>query len=115
LVGLCYIIGMKVNKDIILLYMPEGGQAGLIQAWYQGDHAWVEFRGPAYTDWGVHNKPSPMEIIHDSLLGMHCTVLHQDQILAVKRDMHSDFAAVEQLLLAEKELIFQRPTDAVSL
>jgi hypothetical protein len=27
----------------------------------------------------------------------------------------SDFAAVEQLLLAEKELIFQRPTDAVSL
>lgn len=105
---------MKVNKDIILLYMPEGGQAGLIQAWYQGDHAWVEFRGPAYTDWGPALPPSAFEQCHNRLLGMHCTVLHQDQILALIRGRHSDFDLIEEAMNSDNLTTIAYPDDAVS-
>lgn len=98
---------------MIMLYMPQGGQAGVIQAWYQGQHAWVEFRGPAFTDWDPDQPMSAFQTAHDSLLGMHCTVLHQDSILALIRGRHSDFEAIEQLMQAEKTLVFQRPADYV--
>jgi hypothetical protein len=102
---------MKINHDMILLYMPQGGQRGVIQAWYQGDHSWVEFRGPAFSDWDTDAPASPFQIVHDSLLGMHATVLHQDSILALIRRKHSDFSSIEQLMLAGKSLIFQAPID----
>ena len=102
----------KIDRNMILLYMPRGGQAGLIQAWYQGQHQWVEFRGPAFTDWDPAAPVSPFEIAHDTLLGMHCTVLHQDSILALVRGKHSDFEAMEQLMAAETPK-FQAPADYV--
>jgi hypothetical protein len=105
----------KIDKDYIMLYMPHGGESGVIQAWYQGDHSWVEFRGPPYSQWLYKEPKSPFQMLHDSLLGMHCTVLHQDQILALIRDRHSDFNAIEQLMQSEKVLKFQRPADYVSL
>lgn len=103
----------KIDRDMIMLYMPQGGEAGVIQAWYQGQHSWVEFRGLPYSHWGENDEPSAFQIVHNSLLGMHCTVLHQDSILALIRGRHSDFDAVEQAMLAEKTLIFQRPADYV--
>jgi len=103
---------IKINHDIILLYMPAGGQMGMIQAWFQGDHSWVEFRGPKFNDWDPDVAASPFQIIHDSLLGMHCTVLHQDSILALTRDRHSDFPAIEKLMRS-KNPIFVPPEDFI--
>lgn len=105
---------MKVDKNTILLYMPNGGQAGVIQAWYSGDHHWVEFRGPSFNEWGT-DLLSPFQIIHDSLLGMHATVLHQDSILAIIQSRHSDFNAIDQLMKLEKDLIFHKPADVFDL
>ena len=104
---------MKKSRDTILLYMPAGGEAGVIQAWFQGSATWKEFRGPAYSQWHPGDLPSDFEILHNSLLGQHATVLHQDSVLALIPEKHSDFAAVEQLMLAEKRLHFQAPADAV--
>ena len=100
----------KIDRDYIMLYMPQGGEAGLIQAWYQGQHQWVEFRGPPFSQWIPTDSPSAFEIVHDSLLGMHCTVLHQDSVLALIRGRHSDFDAIERCLLAE-QLQFTAPQD----
>lgn len=101
---------MKIDTNTILLYMPRGGQAGLIQVWYAGDHSWVEFRGPAFLDWEPSNM-SAFQIVHDSLLGMHATVLHQDSILAVVRGKHSDFDAIEALMRSDLAQMGQRPCD----
>ena len=103
---------MKVDRDVILIYMPRGGSAGMIQAWYQGDHSWVEFRGPAFADWDPTMQPSAFQIAHDSLLGMHCTVLHQDSVLALMRNKHSDFDAFERLMAAEVPC-YEPPEDAI--
>jgi hypothetical protein len=105
---------MKLDRNTILLYMPRGGAAGMIQAWYSGERSWVEFRGPAFSDWDPAVAASPFQIAHDSLLGMHCTVLHQDSVLALVRDKHSDFNALEQLMAAEQPH-YTPPLDAVTL
>lgn len=84
-----------MTKKIICLYMPDGGEAGVIQAWLAGEHKWVEFRGAPYSQWRV-GEVSPMSALHDALEGMHATVLHQDSILAV-HEGHADFGWVMEL------------------
>lgn len=78
----------------LLFYMPDGGEAGVIQAWVPGDHKWVEFRGAPYSQWD--DTPTPMRAIHDAMAGMHATVLHQDSILLI-HDRHPDFPRVRAL------------------
>ena len=97
-----------------MLYMPHGGESGVIQAWYQGDHSWVEFRGPAFTDWDPEIPPSAFEHVHNRLLGMHCTVLHQDQILVLIRGRHSDFELIEEAMNSINLATIAYPDDAVS-
>lgn len=101
---------MKIDTNTILLYMPQGGQAGLIQAWHAGDFSWVEFRGPAFSDWDT-DKISDFQIVHDSLLGMHATVLHQDSILALVRGKHSDFDAIQALMQSDQAQMGPLPRD----
>ena len=66
------------------------------------DQRYVSFRGDAYWQWGdtpLRNNGSGLcwsQWLHDSLMGMHSTVLHQDQVLAVL-PFHADYAAVENL------------------
>jgi hypothetical protein len=103
---------MRVDKDTILLYMPQGGEQGMIQAWYAGQRSWVEFRGPRFSEWEPTLEPSAFEIAHDCLLGMHCTVLHQDSVLALVRGRHSDFDAIERAMAAETAR-YEPPDDAV--
>lgn len=104
---------MKIDRNTILIYMPAGGTQGMIQAWFSGDRSWVEFRGPAFSDWEPGTNPSPFQIAHDSLLGMHCTVLHQGSVLAIIRDRHSDFEAIEQLMATENPVMNQYPADYI--
>jgi hypothetical protein len=80
----------------ILLYMPHGGEDGVIQVWYPGDPKWIEFRGPPYSQWDP-DEASPMQQIHDALEGWHATVLHQDEILLL-HDGHPDFERVLRLV-----------------
>lgn len=80
----------------IHLYMPDGGEAGKIQAWFAGQASWVEFRGPAYSQWG-DDDGGDFQSVHDALEGWHTTVLHQDQILTLL-DRHSDYDAICRLL-----------------
>lgn len=87
---------MTDKKNSILLYMPNGGEDGVIQAWYVGRHQWVEFRGPKYSKWhaGSHSR---MQEIHDAMEGWHTTVLHQNEVLML-HPKHPDYAAVKRLV-----------------
>ena len=84
----------------------------MIQAWFQGERSWVEFRGPKFSLWEPKDQPSAFQIAHDSLLGMHCTVLHQDSVLALIRGRHSDFEAIEKLMASEQP-VWRPPEDFV--
>lgn len=80
----------------ILLYMPNGGESGVILAWYLGDDTWIEFRGPKYSTWhlGSHSR---MQDIHDALEGWHATILHQDGVLML-HPKHPDYIRVHRLM-----------------
>lgn len=71
-------------KETIHLYMPDGGQDGVIQAWLGSwpEWRWVEFRGPPYAAWDPY-ATSNFQCIHDALPGWHACVLHTDQVLDV--------------------------------
>lgn len=80
----------------IKLRMPDGGQAGYMEVWYDGDESHVEFRGRPYTQWdGV--TVCDFQRVHDALEGWHACVLHTNQILTLLPS-HPDYAAVEQLM-----------------
>lgn len=80
------------------LYMPDGGERGVILAWFagHGEHEWVEFRGRPYSRWAP-GEDSPMAALHDSLEGWHATVLHQDVVLTLL-DRHPDYRIVRELV-----------------
>ncbi len=84
----------------LLLYMPHGGEHGVIQVWHDGrveGRKWVEFRGPPYSQWHKHPGVSPMQRVHDALEGWHSTVLHQDSVLMIGSH-HPDYHAVKKMV-----------------
>jgi hypothetical protein len=83
----------------ILLHMPNGGVDGVINAWFQGDRSHVEFRGQPYHLWSS-NENTPMARVHDAMEGMHSTVLHTDDVLALL-PRHPDYEVVREMLEAE--------------
>lgn len=88
------------DRRNILLRMPDGGQAGYIEAWFQGDDSHIEFRGLPYTMWHAP-EPEPgnwFRRIHDALEGWHSTVLHQQQTLML-HPRHPDYDAVYNLMM----------------
>lgn len=82
----------------INLYMPDGGERGVILAWFAGHgaHEWVEFRGRPYSKWGPE-EGSPMAMIHDCMEGWHTTILHQDEVLTI-HEKHPDYPAVRRMV-----------------
>ena len=92
---------IKRRLKQLCVYMPDCGQAGVIQIWQPGEGKWVEFRGPAYSMWD--DLPCPMKLVHDTLDGWHTTVLHQGSVLLLHED-HLDFARIWKLYAgAERE------------
>ena len=89
---------MTTNRTI-LLYMPNGGTEGVINAWFQGEHSHVEFRGNPYHLWAC-NENTPMAQVHNSMAGMHSTVLHTDDVLALL-PRHPDYEVVRRMLEEE--------------
>jgi hypothetical protein len=80
----------------IHLYMPDGGEAGIIQAWFAGSRKWVEFRGAPYSRWDGENGGA-FQAVHDALEGWHATVLHTDQRLDLL-DTHPDYLRVRAMM-----------------
>jgi len=83
----------------ILLYMPNGGVDGVINAWFSGDKSHVEFRGNSYHLW-ASNEDTPFSRVHDAMEGMHSTVLHTDDVLALL-PRHPDYEVVREMLEGE--------------
>jgi len=63
-----------------------------------GETSWVEFRGPAYGEWGAE-EPSPAQSLHDALTGPHASVLHAGDRVVIL-DRHADHDAVAALVNA---------------
>ena len=76
--------------------MPDGGEQGLIIAWYANDPDWIELRGTPYSQWD-ENTYHPMQLLHDAMEGWHTTVLHQDSILTLMPH-HPDYSTVKKLI-----------------
>ncbi len=81
---------------VINLYMPEGGELGLIVAWYADDPDWIELRGSPYSQWDEKTN-HPMKQVHDAMEGWHTTVLHQDSVLTLLSS-HPDYVVVKKLI-----------------
>lgn len=92
------------KKFNLIVFMPAGGEAGVIQIWpdTKGVFWWAEFRGPPYSKWG--DDPDyghyPMQIVHDTMEGWHTTVLHQGSKLLLT-PKHPDYQKVLDLLAEE--------------
>ncbi len=82
----------------ISLYMPDGGERGVILAWFagHGEHEWVEFRGRPYSAWAP-GEGTPMSRLHDAMEGWHATVLHQDAVLTLL-ERHPDYGRVRGMM-----------------
>ena len=99
---------MKKRKKILHMYMPNGGEAGVILLWrarHKNDPhqlRWVECRGLPFSEW-EEDEVSPMQRLHDCMPGWHTCVLHQDAVLTLHTNPddpgdprnHRDFEAVE--------------------
>lgn len=85
------------KQKTILMYMPNGGQDGQMNVWYQGDHSHVEFRGRPYTDWDSEFTDDWFQRSHDVLEGWHSCVLHTDQTLAIL-PTHPDYVGLVSLM-----------------
>lgn len=76
--------------------MPNGGQDGVLQAWFARERTWVEFRGRPHTEWDGE-AADPFQALHDALEGWHSTVLHQDEVLALM-PQHPDYEAAVRMM-----------------
>jgi len=86
------LMGKKAKEGMIVLYMPDGGERGLIQLWWQGVRSWVEVRGRPYSQWEA-GEDTPFSRLHDTMEGWHTTVLHQDSTLVIL-PTHPDYDRV---------------------
>ena len=80
----------------LLLYMPDGGQQGVLRAWFSREQSWVEFRGRPHTEWDSEAQ-DPFQAAHDALEGWHSTVLHQDEVLALF-PKHPDYHRIAEMM-----------------
>lgn len=85
-------MGKKGKEGMVILFMPDCGEDGVIQLWSQGAHSWVEARGRPYSQWD-ENEDTPFSRLHDALLGAHTSNLHEGRTLIV-RPVHPDYEAV---------------------
>ena len=85
------------KQKMLLMYMPNGGQDGQMNVWYQGDRSHVEFRGRPYTEWDSEFTDDWFQRSHDVLEGWHSCVLHTDQTLAIL-PTHPDYADLVALM-----------------
>lgn len=72
-----------MERSIIHLYMPNGGEDGCIQLWYVDDDKWVEVRGKPYSLWQPYFEQTPFRELHDGVSGWCRAWLHADQIVNV--------------------------------
>lgn len=80
----------------IRLYMPNGGEDGVIIA-TRNDGKCVEFRGNAYSKW-IEGESSPMYVLHSSLKRINISNLHNDLIETVT-PWHPEWERVYQMFL----------------
>lgn len=85
------------KQKMVLMHMPNGGQDGIMNVWFQGDRSHVEFRGRPYTEWDSAVSDDWFQRSHDILEGWHACVLHTDQTLAIL-PTHPDYAALVALI-----------------
>lgn len=91
-----YHLAMTENR-IILMHMPDGGEAGRIDLWFQGDKSHVEFRGKPYSQWEHENDGGWFQRVHDAMEGWHSCVLHTDDVLALL-PRHEDYWRVLEIV-----------------
>lgn len=77
--------------------MPDGGQSGRLDVWFQGDKSHLEFRGRPYTEWEDEATDDWFQRAHDCLEGMHSSVLHTDSVLAIL-PRHPDYERIVALM-----------------
>lgn len=83
---------MMERQRNILLYMPDGGEAGMIQVWFEKERSWVEARGRPYSVW-EEGEDTPFSRLHDGMPGWHTCVLHTNCVLAIL-PRHEDYEFV---------------------
>ena len=76
--------------------MPDGGEAGVIQIWRQGEHHWVEARGRPFSQW-EEGEDTAFSRLHDNILGAHTSGLHTDEVVVILPD-HPDWEAVMKFI-----------------
>ena len=84
------------KQKMICVFMPDGGERGLIQLWWQGRHNWVEARGRPFSQWD-ESEDTAFSRLHDGMLGAHTSVLHTGDVLVVL-PKHPDWEFVAQFL-----------------
>ena len=85
-----------VTKEYIRLYMPNGGEDGVIVA-IRNDDKRVEFRGNPYSKW-VEGENSPMYALHSSLKRANISNLHSDLVETIT-PWHPEWGAINQMFL----------------
>jgi hypothetical protein len=67
----------------IRLYMPRGGEDGVIIAWDEHRRC-VEFRGPPYSQWHPNTSPdSPFYRLYSSLRTVNISDLHNGELQTI--------------------------------
>ena len=85
-----------VSKEHIRLYMPNGGEDGVIVA-TRNDGKRVEFRGTPYSKW-AEGEDSPMFSLHSSLKRVNISNLHNDLVETVT-PWHPEWETIYQMFL----------------
>ena len=86
----------KTTKAFIRLYMPNGGEDGVIVA-IRNDNKCVEFRGNAYSKWG-EGENTPMYALHSLIKRANISNLNSDVVETVT-PWHAEWAAICQMFL----------------
>ena len=85
--------------SFIRLFMPQGGEAGVIIATNSNGER-VEFRGSAYSTWTEH-EDSAMFRLHSALKRVNISNLHADGIETVT-PWHPEWTEVETLFDSDR-------------
>lgn len=88
---------VKVGKEkrFIRLYMPNGGEDGVIIA-ILNDVERVEFRGAPYSQWNK-NESSPMYSLHSSIKQVNISNLHCN-IIETLTPEHDEWNKIYQMV-----------------
>lgn len=80
----------------IRIYMPNGGEDGVIIANFNDDKR-IEFRGNPYSQWD-ESESSPMFKIHSMIKKANISNLHADGVETIT-PWHSEWLEVYQMIL----------------